>query len=62
MLVLTRKVGESILIGDKIEVIVVRVGHDGVRIGIDAPKEVNVIRKDLKERLEAQGIEVRPDK
>ena len=40
MLVLSRKVGERILIGDKIAITVVKVGHGGVRIGVEAPPEL----------------------
>ena len=48
MLVLSRKVGQKILIGDKISVTVVRVGQGGVRIGVDAPEEMEVVREELK--------------
>ena len=48
MLVLSRKVGERILIGDDIAVTVVRVTGGGVRIGIEAPAEMAVIREELK--------------
>lgn len=51
MLVLSRKVGERILIGDKISVTVVKVGHGGVRIGIEAPPELAVVREELAEEL-----------
>ena len=47
MLVLTRKVGERILIGDKIAVTVVRIGQGGVRLGIEAPNDLEVIREEL---------------
>ena len=47
MLVLSRKVGERILIGDKIAVTVVKLGHGGVRIGIEAPAEMAVVREEL---------------
>ena len=47
MLVLSRKIGERILIGDKITVTVVKIGHGGVRIGIEAPQELAVIREEL---------------
>ncbi|MCE9545057.1 MAG: carbon storage regulator [Planctomycetia bacterium] len=49
MLVLSRKIGERILIGDKISVTVVRVGQGGVRIGIEAPDDLPVIREELKD-------------
>ncbi len=48
MLVLSRKVGEKILIGDTISVTVVRVGQGGVRIGIEAPDDLEVVREELK--------------
>ena len=47
MLVLSRKVGQRILIGDKIAVTVVKVGHGGVRIGVEAPAELAVVREEL---------------
>jgi carbon storage regulator len=47
MLVLTRKTGQSIMIGDDIEVSVLAVAKDKIRIGITAPKEVPVFRKEV---------------
>ena len=47
MLVLTRRFGEEIIIGDDIRVVVVRVQGDRVRIGIDAPRNVSVVRSEL---------------
>jgi carbon storage regulator len=52
VLVLSRKVGERILIGDKIAVTVVKIGHGGVRIGVDAPTELAVVREELATELE----------
>ncbi|MCL4156237.1 UNVERIFIED_CONTAM: hypothetical protein GTU68_042911 [Idotea baltica] len=54
MLVLSRKVGERIWIGDEISVTVVRVTGGGVRIGIEAPKELAVVREELKSKLEQE--------
>ncbi len=51
MLVLSRKIGERILIGDKISVTVVKIGHGGVRIGIEAPPELAVVREELANEL-----------
>ncbi len=51
MLVLSRKVGERIWIGDNISVTVVRVTGGGVRIGVEAPPELPVVREELKNRL-----------
>ena len=53
MLVLSRKVGQRVLIGDNISVTVVRLSGGGVRLGIDAPPEMAVIRQELKEKLES---------
>lgn len=47
VLVLSRKLGERILIGDKITVTVVKIGHGGVRIGVEAPTELAVVREEL---------------
>lgn len=52
MLVLSRKVGERIWIGDDIAVTVVRITGGGVRLGIEAPSEMPVIREELKIKLE----------
>ena len=47
MLVLTRKVGESITIGDQIEVTIIEIKGDQVKIGIEAPKSVDIHRKEI---------------
>lgn len=47
MLVLSRKHREVIKIGDDIEVTIVRIGPDAVRVGITAPKTVNIVRSEL---------------
>jgi carbon storage regulator len=47
MLVLSRKVGESFVIGDDILVTVVRIAGGGVRIGIEAPSDYAIVRKEL---------------
>jgi carbon storage regulator len=52
VLVLSRKVGQRILIGDKIAVTVVKVGHGGVRIGVEAPPEMAVVREELAAELD----------
>ena len=48
MLVLSRKVGERILVGDNISITVVRVTGGGVRLGIEAPQGLSVIREEVK--------------
>jgi carbon storage regulator len=50
MLVLSRKVGERVLIGDSIWVTVVRLDGDRVRLGIEAPRHVAVLRQELATR------------
>lgn len=47
MLVLSRKKGETIMIGNDIELTVLEVLSDGVKLGISAPKEVGILRKEL---------------
>ena len=57
MLVLTRKVGETIVVGDDIEITLVRIDDDQVRIGIAAPKDVPVYRKELLAEVEKENLE-----
>jgi carbon storage regulator len=47
MLVLTRKLGESIRVGDNISITVVEIERGKIRLGIDAPREVPVFREEL---------------
>ena len=54
MLLLTRKDGESITIGDDITVTVVRSGDGQVRLGIDAPRHVAVHRQEVSDRIMEQ--------
>lgn len=51
MLVLSRKLGERILIGDRIVVTVVKLGPGQVRLGIEAPPEIAVFREEISPRL-----------
>ena len=57
MLVLSRKIGERILIGDNIAVTVVRITGNGVRIGIEAPLDMAVVRQELKDQMEERAAE-----
>lgn len=50
MLVLSRKEGEQIVIGDNIVVTITQIRGDKVRVGIEAPREVTVLRKELEGR------------
>lgn len=56
MLVLTRKPNQSIIIGDDIELTVIEVRGDQVRIGIEAPKSISVHRKEIYEQIKAQNL------
>jgi carbon storage regulator len=47
MLVLSRKPGERILIGSDITVTIVRIGPNNVRLGIEAPRDMNIVREEL---------------
>ncbi len=60
MLVLSRKVGERILIGENISVTVVRVTGGGVRIGIEAPAELPIIREELKREVDQSNSPTLP--
>jgi len=51
MLVFTRRRHETIMIGDGIEVRVLRVGRDGVRLGVTAPAQVQVHRKEIYDQI-----------
>lgn len=57
MLVLSRKANEKILIGDNIEITVVAVSGDNVRIGIKAPKDVKILRSEVYEEIQKQNLE-----
>lgn len=53
MLVVTRRKGESIVVGDGIEIEVVGIGRNGVRIGITAPRDVPVHRREVYDQVVA---------
>ncbi|MDD4565437.1 MAG: carbon storage regulator CsrA [Eubacteriales bacterium] len=53
MLVISRKAGESLIIGDQIKVTVISISGDKVTVGIDAPKDIRVAREELLETIEA---------
>jgi len=57
MLALTRKKGESIMIGDTMEVVVLGVTNEQVRLGIIAPKNVPVHRKEIYEQIQVENKE-----
>lgn len=51
MLVLSRKKGESVMIGDQVEIVVLSVEGDAVKIGINAPKQMEIYRKEIYEAI-----------
>ncbi len=57
MLVLTRKLGEVITIGEEVRITVVNIEGNQVKIGIDAPKHVKVHRAEIFERIRQENIE-----
>ena len=57
MLVVTRKQGESILIGDDIEISVSKIEDGSVKIAIQAPREMSILRKELYKDVESENIE-----
>ncbi|MCL3860877.1 carbon storage regulator CsrA [Actinotalea sp. K2] len=57
MLVLSRRVGERLIIGDNIVITVIDVRSDGVRIGIDAPRDVRVNRAEVLEAVKQANLE-----
>ena len=56
MLVLSRKVGEKILIGDEIVVTVVRVAQGVVRIGIEAPDNLPIVREEIQKNRQSPTV------
>jgi carbon storage regulator len=54
MLILTRRVGETLMIGDDVSVTVLEVKGNQVRIGINAPKDVSVHREEIYQRIQSE--------
>jgi carbon storage regulator len=55
MLILTRRIGESIIIGDNVGINILGVKGSHVKIGIDAPKEISVHREEIYQRIQAEN-------
>ena len=56
MLALTRKKGESIIIGDNVEVVILGVTGEQVKVGIVAPREISVHRKEIYEQIQLENV------
>ncbi|NOY10156.1 MAG: carbon storage regulator CsrA [Spirochaetes bacterium] len=57
MLILTRKLNESIMIGDQIEISIVDIRGDQVKLGIQAPKNIKVYRQEVYRAIQKENIE-----
>ncbi|RUM54375.1 MAG: carbon storage regulator [Methylococcus sp.] len=56
MLILTRRVGETLMIGEEVTVTVLGVKGNQVRIGVNAPKEIGVHREEIYEKIKAEKV------
>ncbi|AHF04957.1 carbon storage regulator CsrA [Marichromatium gracile] len=60
MLILTRRVGETLMVGDEVTVTVLGVKGNQVRIGVNAPRDVAVHREEIYERIKREQAETTP--
>ena len=58
MLILTRRAGESVIIGDDVKITVLAVKGNQIRLGIDAPRDVSVHREEIYERIQNEKEDV----
>ena len=61
MLILRRKKNESLLIGENIRITVIECAGDGVRLAIDAPKQISILREELSEAEQSNKTALTPD-
>lgn len=56
MLVLNRKIGEGIVIGNNIEVKILDIQENRVKVGIEAPRQINILRKEVYDEIVSENI------
>ena len=61
MLILTRRVGETLMIGDEVKVTVLGVKGNQVRSGVDAPRDVSVHREEIYDRIKEEKQQKKPE-
>ena len=61
MLILTRRIGETIVIGDNINLTVLGIKGNQTRIGISAPKDVSVHREEIYQKIQMEGLNKEPN-